>query len=94
MIKLRIHLPKSPFFRFVTLFLSVVLFLTVIFLALPMSLPTIPYSLIVQDTKGREIGEIIYEKKIRHRATVLSQVPQFFQDALIALEDHNFYAHL
>lgn len=60
---------------------------------LPINLPTLPYSLVLQDRTGKEIGEIVYSGSIRHRAMQFEEIPEFYRNSLLAVEDRRFYSH-
>lgn len=61
--------------------------------ALPFELADEPYSTIVLDRNGNEIGEILSEKGVRHRPLGHSDVPEFTKRALVSLEDRRFFSH-
>ena len=87
---------KSLNFSVITLIIGIfVLLCSYCFIAffLPLHLPTLPYSTVVLDTSGKEIGEIIYDQKIRHRPLIYEDIPRFYQDALVTLEDRSFWSN-
>lgn len=61
--------------------------------ALPFSLPEEPYSRILLDRNGQEIGETLSDKGVRHRPLAYSQIPDFTKNAVVALEDRRFFSH-
>ena len=79
----------------------IIIFLTFLFFVLgigiyvttflPLSLPPLAHSIIIKDTHGDEIGEIIAEKSIRHREMIFSDIPSLYLDGLIFLEDRDFW---
>ncbi|MBW7954844.1 transglycosylase domain-containing protein [Candidatus Gracilibacteria bacterium] len=60
---------------------------------LKVELKKIPLSTIIYDDKNNEIGEIIFDKKYRHRETSFNEIPDFLKNALISIEDKRFYYH-
>lgn len=60
---------------------------------LPFELPSEPYSTVLLDRNGNEIGEILSEKNVRHRPLEYSDVPEFTKRAVVALEDRRFFSH-
>jgi membrane peptidoglycan carboxypeptidase len=60
---------------------------------LPLKLPTTPESSVLSDIHGVEIGEIIYSGSIRHRELAYGDIPRFYIEALVALEDKTFWSH-
>ncbi len=58
---------------------------------LPLNIPTLPSSTIFLDTKGKEMGEIIYSGSIRHREIASNEIPDFYKKSLVALEDKTFW---
>ncbi|MDD2516270.1 MAG: transglycosylase domain-containing protein [Candidatus Gracilibacteria bacterium] len=58
---------------------------------LPLKLNEIPYSTIIFDSNSIEIGELVYENKIRHRELVFDEIPEFYRNSIIAIEDKSFY---
>ena len=61
--------------------------------ALPFELPNEPYSTVILDRHGNEIGETLSEKGFRHRPLAYSDVPDFTKNALVSLEDRRFFSH-
>lgn len=61
--------------------------------ALPFELPNEPYSTVILDRHGNEIGETLSEKGFRHRPLAYSDVPDFTKNALVSLEDRRFSSH-
>lgn len=61
--------------------------------ALPFELPSEPYSTTLLDRNGNEMGEILSEKKLRHRPLTYSEIPEFTKNALVSLEDRRFFFH-
>ncbi|MDD5376744.1 MAG: transglycosylase domain-containing protein [Candidatus Gracilibacteria bacterium] len=60
---------------------------------LPLDIPPLPSSTIFLDSKGQEIGEVIYSGSIRHRKTTSEEIPDFYKKSLIALEDTTFWTN-
>lgn len=61
--------------------------------ALPFELPKEPYSTVLLDRNGNEIGEILSEKNLRHRPLAYSDIPEFTKNALVSLEDRRFFSN-
>jgi membrane carboxypeptidase/penicillin-binding protein PbpC len=62
--------------------------------ALPFELPNEPYSTVLFDRNGFEIGEILSENGFRHRPLESGDVPAFTRRAVVSLEDRRFFSHL
>lgn len=75
------------------LLLSGIILFLLIFLIPRIPLPQVPNSLRIMDAKGIQVGEIVAEGKYRHIPVQLNQVPKFFQDALVSIEDQRFFQH-
>ena len=60
---------------------------------LPLELPSAPESSVLYDVHNVELWEIIYSWSIRHRHLVYADIPLFYIDALISLEDKTFWSH-
>ncbi len=58
---------------------------------LPYNIPPLPESDIYTDRTGKEIAEVAYESKIRHQDLSFDEIPIFYRDALVALEDRSFW---
>jgi membrane peptidoglycan carboxypeptidase len=52
-----------------------------------------PFSNVLYDTHGQEIGELIKDTAYRHRNIKSNDIPLFTKEAIITLEDKNFYIH-
>ena len=76
---------------------SVFLVLSAVFLfaryILPFHLPEAPYSLVIADKDGEEIGEILTTDGKRHRSLLKDEIPEFYKKALTDLEDKRFFSH-
>lgn len=80
--------------KILALFFVILVFgYSVISFFLPLELPVAPESSVLSDTHGVEIGEIVYNWSIRHRHVVYADIPRFYIDALVALEDKTFWSH-
>lgn len=73
-----------------SLFFIFVLFYVFQYLIIP-NINKIPYSTIVYDRNGIILWEIINENKYRHEKVSFDEIPEFTKDAIITLEDKNFY---
>jgi penicillin-binding protein 1C len=80
--------------RSIRYFLLPLLAVVGIFSAYPLELPSVPYSTVLLDRTGREVGEIVYDRRIRHRPTDSRTVPEFFRTAIVAIEDRHYSGHL
>ena len=60
---------------------------------LPLSLPDVPESTIYLDIHGNEIGEVVASGSIRHREISFDEIPPFFIEALVMLEDRTFWTN-
>ena len=60
---------------------------------LELSLPPLPSSLVIRDSHGEEIGEVVAGQNIRHRDIVFSDIPDFYMTATIWLEDRDFWTN-
>lgn len=60
---------------------------------LPFHLPSEQYSVVLVDKNNEEIGEILAENGNRHRTLTKDEIPKFYKEALIDLEDRRFYTH-
>jgi membrane peptidoglycan carboxypeptidase len=69
----------------------VCLFLSTFFI--PITLQEKPYSNVLYDAHGEEIGELIKDNAYRHRKGRIEDIPAFIKEAIITLEDKNFYVH-
>lgn len=52
-----------------------------------------PYSTVLYDTHHEEIWEIIRDGTYRHRGVKIDDIPEFTKEAIVWLEDQNFYIH-
>lgn len=62
--------------------------------ALPFELPKEPYSMVLLDRNGAEIGELLSKNGFRHRPLASGDVPAFTRRAVVSLEDRRFFSHL
>ncbi len=82
------------FFQYSAVFaFALLLAFAVLRYALPFELPNEPYSTVILDRHGNEIGETLSEKGFRHRPLTYSDVPEFTRNALVSLEDRRFFSH-
>jgi membrane peptidoglycan carboxypeptidase len=58
---------------------------------LPLSVPPLASSSIIEDIHGSEIGEIVADESIRHREILFSDIPEFYTRSLVWLEDRSFW---
>ncbi len=85
---------RKPFFKYLSVFaFACLLAFATMRYALPFELPDEPYSTIVVDRNGNEIGEILSEKGVRHRPLSYAEIPEFTKGALVSLEDRRFFSH-
>ncbi len=91
---MKIAAAKRPFVFFALTCLVVFLgtFLYVRY-ALPFELPEEPYSTVILDRNGTEIGEILSKNGYRHRPFRNEDIPDFTKRAVVSLEDRRFFSH-
>ena len=82
-------MPKKNKIIFSILFL--IIFFIISLYIYPVEIKKIKPSTIVYDVNNIEIGEIINDKKTRHRFIEIKKVPDFSKKAIILIEDKNFY---
>lgn len=56
-------------------------------------IPDLPYSTVILDRDGKPVGEIIRDKTIRHQPLKYEDIPEFYRDALVTLEDGSFWSN-
>ncbi|MDD2565543.1 MAG: transglycosylase domain-containing protein [Candidatus Gracilibacteria bacterium] len=54
----------------------------------------VPLSTIIYDKSGIEIGEIPAQDKYRHRELLFTEIPDFYIQSIISLEDKSFYYNI
>ncbi len=58
---------------------------------LPLTIPPLASSLVIRDVHDEEIGEIIADKRIRHRDIAFDDIPSFYLSGLLWIEDRDFW---
>jgi membrane peptidoglycan carboxypeptidase len=48
---------------------------------------------VILDRNGKPVGEIIRDKTIRHQPLKYEDIPEFYRDALVTLEDGSFWSN-
>ena len=64
-----------------------------VLLLLPFSLPALPSSTVFLDKNGHELGEVIYSGSIRHQDASSDDIPPFYKQSLVTLEDQTFWTN-
>jgi len=82
-------MPKKNKIIFSILFL--IIFFIISLYIYPVEIKKIKPSTIVYDVNNIEIGEIINDKKTRHRFIEIEKIPDFSKKAIILMEDKDFY---
>lgn len=88
---------KFIHFELSKLFWSLLILLFSIFLIIIFLTPKIeilPESTIIYDKNNIEIWEIPFENKYRHREVQYSEIPDFYKQSIIAIEDNSFNYNL
>lgn len=57
----------------------------------PLEIPGMLSSTVILDTSNQEIGELVYSGSIRHRPITYPEIPSFYLESLVWLEDRSFY---
>lgn len=81
-------------YKILNLTFGIIILFIISILLFPIKLKSIESSTIIYDSKYIEIWEIITNKKIRHRFLKIEEIPLFTKQALILIEDKNFYNNL
>lgn len=82
---------KSILFSLILFLIILLLSYLFIVFVLPLHLNNLASSTIIYDTNNIEIWEIINSNKIRHRDIKNDEIPEFYKNALINIEDKSFY---
>jgi len=82
-------MPKKNKIIFSILFL--IIFFIISLYIYPVEIKKIKPSTIIYDVNNIEIGEIINDKKTRHRFIEIEKIPDFSKKAIILMEDKDFY---
>jgi len=75
---------------FFIIFFLIIIFIISLYIY-PVEIKKINPSTIIYDVNNIEIGEIINNKKTRHRFIEIEKIPNFSKKAIILMEDKNFY---
>lgn len=79
---------RIPFFIIGSIVLFVFVYVSYF---LPLTIPPLASSLVIRDVHDEEIGEIIADKRIRHRDIAFEDIPSFYLSGLLWIEDRDFW---